>query len=416
LIVRKIKLTPWILANAFDRPIRLDKPAARTTICSLESSLRIIDTVSQMPTQPNPVRLDTSLEVLAERLAVLHGPCVIATVISASGSTYRKPGARMLVEGDGRITGLLSGGCFEQDLREHAARVLSSGVARTVTYDMRADNDLIFGIGSGCEGCMGILLEPSHSGAASAKAIMEASAMSHDGQSVALVSIFDGPDAELGTQLWHDHLQSPVGEALAKTCLRAVDSRRSQSLSWMESNQPWRAWIHVVLPPPAVLICGGGPDAEPLVAGLRTLRYPVTVFDHRPAYANVEKFPGASVISGPAGSLGTRVEFHRFFAAVVMSHHLESDAAYLKALADTDIEYVGLLGPRPRRDRLLEEIGKAARGIEERLHAPIGLDIGATTPEGIALAIVAEIHAAAAGRIGGSLASQRAALPKIQNG
>jgi xanthine dehydrogenase accessory factor len=416
LIVLKIKLNPWILANAFDRPIRLDKPAARTTICSLESSLRIIDTVSQMPTQPHPVRLDTSLEVLAERLCALHEPCVIATVISASGSTYRKPGARMLVEGDGRITGLLSGGCFEQDLREHAARVLSSGVARTVTYDMRADNDLIFGIGSGCEGCMGILLEPSHAGAASAKAVLEASATSHNGQSVALVSVFDGPDAELGTLLWHDHLQSPVSEALAKACVRAVDSRRSQSVSWMDSNLPRRAWIQVVLPPPAVLICGGGPDAEPLVAGLRTLRYPVTVFDHRPAYANVEKFPGASVISGPAASLGSRVEFQRFFAAVVMSHHLASDAAYLRALAGTGVEYVGLLGPRPRRDRLLEEIGNAARDIEPRLHAPIGLDIGATTPEGIALAIVAEIHAAAAGRIGGSFGSQRAALPKIQNG
>ena len=415
LSVRKIKLTPWILANAFGRPIRRDKPAARTTICSLESSLRIIDTVSQMPTQPNPVRLDTSLEVLAERLSMLHGSCVIATVISASGSTYRKPGARMLVEDDGRITGLLSGGCFEQDLREHAARVLSSGIARTVTYDMRADNDLIFGIGSGCEGCMGILLEPSHFGAASAKAVMEASAMSHSGQSVALVSVFDGPDSELGTQLWHDHPQSRVSDTLTMACVRAVESRRSQSVSWMDANLHRRAWIQVVLPPPAVLICGGGPDAEPLVSGLRTLRYPVTVFDHRPAYANVEKFPGASVVCGPAASLGSRVEFQRFFAAVVMSHHLESDAAYLRALADTNIEYVGLLGPRPRRDRLLDEMGGAARGIAARLHAPIGLDIGATTPEGIALAIIAEIHAAAAGRFGGSFASQQSALPKLQN-
>jgi xanthine/CO dehydrogenase XdhC/CoxF family maturation factor len=404
------------LANAFDRPIRLDKPAASTTICSLESSLRIIDTVSQMPTPPNPVRLDTSLEVLAERLSVLHGPCVIATVISASGSTYRKPGARMLVEGDGRITGLLSGGCFEQDLREHAGRVLSSGTARTVTYDMRADNDLIFGIGSGCEGCMGILLEPSHAGAASANAIRDAGVMSHTGRKVALVSVFEGPDSELGTQLWHPPMQSPASEPLAKACVRAIDSGRSQPMSWTDSNQTRRAWIQVVLPPPAVLICGGGPDAEPLVAGLRTLRYPVTVFDHRPAYANVDKFPGASVIAGPAASLGSRIEFQRFFAAVVMSHHLETDAAYLRALAATGIEYVGLLGPRPRRDRLLEEIGKAARDIQPRLHAPIGLDIGATTPEGIALAIVAEIHASAAGRIGGSFASQRAALQKIQSG
>src|ERR1700761_790564 len=119
-----------------------------------------------MQLEPNTVRLDTSLELLAERLSDIEHPFVVATVVSATGSTYRKPGARMLVEQDGHITGLLSGGCFEQDLREHASKVLASGVARTVSYDMRADNDLIFGIGAGCEGCMGILLEPSHIGAA----------------------------------------------------------------------------------------------------------------------------------------------------------------------------------------------------------------------------------------------------------
>jgi xanthine dehydrogenase accessory factor len=360
-----------------------------------------------MNTEPNAVRLDTSLELLAERLTMLHGPCVIATVISATGSTYRKPGARMLVEGDGRITGLLSGGCFEQDLREHATEILSSGVARTVTYDMRADNDLIFGIGAGCEGCMGILLEPSHSGATSADAIRKARAMTHDGQLVALVATYDAPEAELGTRLWHRYIQPPMSEPLASACARAVDLRQSQSIRWADAAHPREAWIQVVLPPPAVLICGAGPDAEPLVAGLRALRYPVTVVDHRAAYANVEKFSGATVVSGPAASLAGLVELNRFSAAVVMSHHLDSDAAYLRVLAPTNIEYIGLLGPRPRRDRLLNEIGGAAGRIEARLRGPIGLDIGATTPEGIALAIVAEIHAAAAGRLGGPLMSRK---------
>jgi xanthine/CO dehydrogenase XdhC/CoxF family maturation factor len=105
------------------------------------------------------VRLDPGLEILSERLAQIETPSVLATVISAAGSTYRKPGARMLIEPDGRITGLLSGGCLEQDHREHASEILSSGFVRTRTYDMRADNDLIFGIGSGCAGCLGIVLE-----------------------------------------------------------------------------------------------------------------------------------------------------------------------------------------------------------------------------------------------------------------
>jgi xanthine dehydrogenase accessory factor len=362
-----------------------------------------VDISAQMTREPTAVRLDTSLELLAERLAMLHGPYVVATVISATGSTYRKPGARMLVEGDGRITGLLSGGCFEQDLREHAMKVLSTGVARTVRYDMRSDNDLIFGIGAGCEGCMDILLEPSYPGAASASAILEATTMSHEGRSVALAAIYNGPDAELGTRLWHTHIPSHMDEPLASACAEAVAQRQSRPVAWKNAGSVREAWIQVVLPPPAVLVCGAGPDTEPLVAGLRALHYPVTVVDHRPAYANIERFRGATVISGPAASLSSSVELNRFFAAVVMSHHLESDSSYLRALSTTNLEYIGLLGPKARRDRLLADIGAAAVDIEARLRSPIGLDIGAITPEGIALAILAEIHAAAAGRLGGPI-------------
>jgi xanthine dehydrogenase accessory factor len=158
-----------------------------------------------------------------------------------------------------------------------------------------------------------------------------------------------------------------------------------------------------VLPPPAVLICGAGPDAEPLVAGFRALRCPVTVADHRPAYANPANFPGAAVVLGPAATLADRLDLNRYFAAVIMSHHLPSDADYLRALAGTTLKYIGVLGPRARRSRLLTEIGAVAGQFENRLRGPIGLDIGAVTPEGIALAILAEVHAVAAGRDGGHL-------------
>jgi xanthine/CO dehydrogenase XdhC/CoxF family maturation factor len=322
----------------------------------------------------------------------------------------------MLVEGDGRIAGLLSGGCLEQDLREHAADVLSKDLARTLTYDMRADDDLIFGIGAGCEGCMEILLEPAHVGGASAGAIMAACEMSQRGECVALVTVHGGTGAELGTRLWHERLQTPLGdEALENACARAVERRQAQSFAWGDPFGVRKAWIQVVLPPPTVLICGAGPDAEPVAAGLRALRYPVTIVDHRPAYANAANFPGATVIAGPAATLASRVELNHFFAAVVMSHHLESDAAYLRALAPSTIACIGLLGPAPRRARLLGEIGAAYAGLETRLRSPVGLDIGAVTPEGIALAIVAEIHAAAAGRLNvGSRAAQSSLKPQLR--
>ncbi len=348
------------------------------------------------------VRLDTSLELLAERLATVRTAGVVATVISAIGSTYRKAGARMLIEADGHITGLLSGGCFEQDLREHAARVLSSDAARMVAYDMRGEDDLIFGLGAGCEGRMDILLEPAPPDGLLARAIGAASELSLRGEPVALAAIHAGPPAELGTRLWHAQLRPPLAEPLAGACAHALDVGQSQSVHWGASPDLREAYIQAVLPPPAVLICGAGPDAEPLVAGFRALRFPVTVVDHRPAYANPANFPGAAVMLGAAATLADRLDLNRYFAVVVMSHHLPSDADYLRALAATSVEYIGLLGPRARRSRLLTEIGAAAGPLEHRLRGPIGLDIGAVTPEGIALAILAEVHAVAAGRGGGS--------------
>jgi xanthine dehydrogenase accessory factor len=323
---------------------------------------------------------------------------VVATVFSASGSTYRKPGARMLLEADGRITGLLSGGCFEQDLRAHALDVLASGVARTVAYDMRGEDDLIFGIGAGCEGRMDILLEPTPPNGLPAQAIIAASERSQRGEPVALVTIHAGPATELGTRLWHERGQQPPAPALASACARALEVRQSQSIQWGSSSDLWEAYIQVVLPPPAVLVCGAGPDAEPLVAGFRALRFPVTVVDHRPAYLEPTSFAGAATLLGPARTLAERLDLNRFFAAVIMSHHLPSDADYLRALAGTSLPYIGLLGPRQRRSRLLTEIGARAAQIESRLRGPIGLDIGAVTPEGIALAILAQVHAVAAGR------------------
>lgn len=347
----------------------------------------------------NSVRLDTSLELLLERHADSPTPAVMATVVSTAGSTYRKAGARMLIEVDGRITGLLSGGCLEQDLREHAVDVLSSRRCRVVTYDMRTDDDLIFGIGAGCEGSMKILLEPALRDGNGIRALRLAEEMVRSGgEPVALATLYEAPPHELGTFLWHKSLDKPLWARLASACADAIGSRKGRALRWVEESVSREAWIQFVAPAPAVLICGAGPDAEPLVAGLRALRFPVTIVDHRPSYADADRFPGATVILRSPASL-SGLDLQHYAAAVVMSHHLVSDAAYLQALAASDIDYLGLLGPRARCAKLMSMIGASGRAMENRLRGPIGLDIGAVTPEGIALAIVAEIHAVAAGRM-----------------
>ena len=157
--------------------------------------------------------------------------------------------------------------------------------------------------------------------------------------------------------------------------------------------------MQFLAPAPHLLICGAGPDAQPVAATARGLGWRVTVVDHRPAYALPSSFPGAQVKLCEPRSLRAGVDVESCHAAVIMSHHLASDAAYLRSLAQGSLPaYIGLLGPEARRARLARELGPLADTLRSRVRGPVGIDIGAVTPEGIALSIVAEIHAWLAGR------------------
>jgi xanthine/CO dehydrogenase XdhC/CoxF family maturation factor len=152
--------------------------------------------------------------------------------------------------------------------------------------------------------------------------------------------------------------------------------------------------VQFLAPPPHILLCGAGPDAQPVAAAALALGWRVTVVDHRPAYALAERFPGAAVRRVDAGSLRASVAVAECHAVVVMSHHLPSDVAYLRELAEAGVpDYVGLLGPSARRRRIVDELGAVSEKLDSRLRGPVGFDIGAVTPEGIALAIISEIHA-----------------------
>ena len=343
------------------------------------------------------VRLDTSLELL-QRAPADDRPRVLATVVTTSGSTYRKPGARMLIVNDDELVGLLSGGCLEADLKIHAQQVLSSGVARAVEYDMRGADDLLYGIGAGCEGAMRVLLEPAERGSRAAAALAAASNATRAGTSTSLVIVHESQDLQLGTYSAAAPLPATLVAAGEQVLVQCA-SRRFES---DDCGRRTRALIQFLAPPPYLLVCGAGPDAEPVVSAACALGWRVAVVDHRPAYAIASRFPGAEVRLADVGSLRSAVDIERCHAAVVMSHHLESDASYLRELAEAGAPpYVGLLGPAARRSRLARELGATADKLKTRMRGPVGLDIGAATPEGIALAIVGEIHAWLAGRAAG---------------
>lgn len=335
-------------------------------------------------------RLDTSVELLAARLRGLSEPAVLATVVVTEGSTYRKAGARMLIEASGRMTGLLSGGCLERDLAEHARAVLDTGVPAIAQYDMRSADDLVFGIGAGCEGAMRVLLERVSPPGGVYAALLSVVARSAAGHAAAIAVVHEGTPETLGT-----HCEGGADDPLTAVLAECLERRCSVHATLADGR---RLWVEYLAPPPRVLVCGGGPDAVPLVQLLSGLGFQVTVTDHRPVYLDGGDWQGAHRSLGPAATLAARVPLGQFDGAVVMSHHLDSDAAYLGALALSEVPRVGLLGPRARRERLLAMVGPAAAALRDRLRGPVGLDLGAVTPEGIALAIAAELHALFAGR------------------
>jgi xanthine dehydrogenase accessory factor len=334
-----------------------------------------------------------SLDEFFRHFQKLGEPLVLATIVETIGSTYRKAGAHMLIARDGQAAGLLSGGCAESDLIERARQVFAGGAAQLATYDTRGSDDVIWGIGLGCEGAMRILLT-----------LLDGQ---HDYQPFNYI-----------LECQRLHRRGSVGFALAGnhavgSCYRLDDThgelherlqvvaQSGQSASYRDAAQ--NVFMAPVELPPRLLVLGAGADALPLVELAALLGWQTVVADHRPAYAVAERFAAArQVLCVPAAELPSRAELNEFDAAVVMSHHLPTDATYLGLLASSTVRYVGLLGPAKRRERLMSEIGACAALLAGRLAGPVGLDIGAHTPQAIALAMVAEIHAHLHGKSGGS--------------
>lgn len=325
---------------------------------------------------------------------------VLATVVGTEGSTYSKTGSQMLITAGSHLRGLLSGGCLEVDLVEHARRVLSTGAPHLASYDMRGEDDLLFGIGSGCEGAMQVLLQRVGP-AEDWQPLAQVAACIEQRRAEALGLIVDGVAAGRGWWTGGGNAPWPEPQAILDARIAAAATARPQLLECRIDGGPMRVLAMPLTLPPHLLLCGAGTDAMPLARLAIALGLAVTVCDHRPALATADRFPHCEVYCAPAAQIGATTELPQVDAAIVMSHHLPADLEYLRALAACPhIAYVGLLGPAARRERLLADLGPLAEELRARLRAPLGLDIGARTPEAIALAAAAEIHAWLAGRGG----------------
>lgn len=302
---------------------------------------------------------------------------VMATLVAVEGSSYRRPGARLLVGGGQRI-GSISGGCLEEDVLARAARVLATGQAETVVYDTTSENDLVWGVGLGCHGVVRVLIERVASQPAWA-ARVAAGLAERRATSLAVVHRHDDP-TRLGTQ-----------DAAEPTKIaEATDVARTSGPD---------VFVQVIPPPVALHIFGAGDDAQPLARLASELGWQVTIADWRPAFATAARFPTAdALVLGRAEELVARTAPDAATLAVVMTHHYIHDVPVLRALLARPLVYLGLLGPRKRAERILDDLVKYGVSItaeqRARLHAPVGLDLGADAPEQVALAIIAEMQAA----------------------
>jgi xanthine/CO dehydrogenase XdhC/CoxF family maturation factor len=260
-------------------------------------------------------------------------PLALVTTLATEGSTYSKAGQQLLMSRDGRLSGLVSGGCLEGDLLLRAIDAIDTGSNALVTYDLN-DDDELFGLGVGCEGKIVVSVEPL--------------------------------------------LASNQYEPFASIEKRLLSTG---SIDLQASLQDSGESVHYrLLAPRQVGLFGAGPDSAPLLAIAETLGWDVTVADHRQPALDALDADDAICCATPA-DLEIATELDAFHAVVIMSHNIGRDRGYLDVLARSSVPFVGLLGPPHRRDRLLEGLGEAADKLAGRLRAPVGRQIGGRGPE-----------------------------------
>lgn len=396
--------------------------------------------------------MDEVLIAALRRLRAEGRRVALATVVHVVGSAYRGEGARMAVDEDGRVYGAISGGCLEGAVREVALRVLASGRPELVRFDLTAEDEVVWGLGLGCNGVVEVLVEPLEDEPSAPGArrgfrvrwddLERLARVQASGGRAALARVLQAPagvGVPDGRLLVNDEgvegtLGHPALDAAVATDARSLLARgTSRTLGYrltadgeVETVHDRRAllaagedvvkvFVEVLAPPPRLFVFGAGHDAVPLVRVARLAGFHVTVVDPRDAYLTRERFPEAhALIPAHPEEVAERVPLPPDAFAVVMTHHYLHDRQLLRVLLSRPLAYVGLLGPWDRTRRLLDELaaeGVVAPGVwPERLYAPVGLDVGAEGPEQIAVAVVAELMAVRSGRTGGHLRLRRGPL------
>ena len=320
------------------------------------------------------------MEVLGRvaRLAGTGASAAIATVVRVEGSAYRRPGAKFLVEADGTTSGSISGGCLEGDVREVADAVMRSGEPRLLRYES-GDEESVFGLGLGCSGTVEVFVRSATS-----------------------------PEALETGQAILERLRGERPFAVSTVIRGEGAGRVAVHLAGGAPPSSEETFVETFTPPPTLLLFGGGDDAIPLCALASDVGFRVTVVDHRAAALAGRRFPSAFRLEERRpedGTAGLPVGPRAY--AVVKMHSFAHDREWTRRLVASGVCYIGVLGARERSQKILKQLGLEA---DDRVFAPVGLDLGAEGPEQVAIAIVGELLAVHASRQPWSLREKEGAI------
>ncbi len=376
--------------------------------------------------------------------------CALATVVCVEGSTYRRPGARMLMTAEGQMTGSLSGGCLERDVFERARGVMKTGASIVVRYDTGAQTDIVWGLGLGCNGVVHILIEPL-AGSVPMPPHLKLLADCIEGQAPCVVATIFGVSAKRAVQsatsldvtsfsMPADSAQIKVGSHLLlrqnekahvefrhEELARLVMQDARESLERGESSvkayelaaHVVEVFIEVVEPPLPLVVFGANADAAPILEFAQRLGWHVTIVDTQARAASRARFADADAVQLCCPEdVPTQVSLTARTMVIVMTHNYLHDVELFKTLSSSPVRYIGMLGPKRRTEQIIDAARGEGVALSEaglrRLHAPIGLDLGAESSEEIALSIIAEIRAVLAGHSGGFLKDRTAPIHNLR--
>lgn len=337
----------------------------------------------------------------------------LAIVVKVEGSSYRQPGARMLVTEDGELTGAISGGCLEGDALRKALLAINQQQNKLITYDTSNEDDVEFGVQLGCNGIVHILFEYVDSTKAN-NPIHLLQQLEKERKDAVIITLFsqNRQSVQPGTVLF-DRVNTTIKgdypyEILAVESKKVLDAKTSMIKKVTVKNVAYEALVEYVAPPVSLIISGAGNDVKPIVEMASLLGWEITVVDGRATHATTKRFPKANTVyvAKPEEVIKNIVIDDRTFF-IMMTHNYKYDLSMLKLLVQTECEYIGILGPKTKLNRMLDDLKDNGILLTKkqlgRIYGPVGLDIGAETSEEIAVSVIAEVKAVMSGKQGTSL-------------